>query len=110
VVEASRYEVTHELCWVEVWCPPTWWDLCDINIPERASSEVCGGTWIEVSIAPGEVARVFWKDGSGSMWRIPHDWRRRRIRLPDRDGLLRNGLPQDIADEFGGRLLGGRLR
>ena len=105
VVEASRYEVTHELCWGEIWCPPTWWDLCDINIPERASSEVRGGTWIEVSIAPGEVARVSWKDGSGSMWRIPHDWRRRRIRLPDRDGLLRNGLPQDIADEFGGRIV-----
>ena len=105
VVEASRYEVTQELSWSEILHPPTWWDLCDINIPERAYSEVRGGTWIEVSIAPGEVARVSWKDGSGSMWRIPHDWRRRRIRLPDRDGLLRNGLPQDIADEFGGRIV-----
>jgi len=105
VVEAGRYEATHGLCWGEIWCPPTWWDLCDINIPERASLEVRGGTWVGVSIAPGGVARVSWKDGSRGMWRIPHDWRRRRILLPDRDGLLRNGLPQDIADEFGGRIV-----
>src|SRR5208282_1474487 len=31
VIAASRYEVTHQSSWVERWCPPTWWDLRDIN-------------------------------------------------------------------------------
>ena len=101
VIEASRYEVTHESNWLESWSPPTWWDLCDINIPDEAATEVRGRVWIEANVVPGEVARVFWKDSSGKMWRIPHDWRRRRIRLTGCDGLLRNNLPHDIAEEFG---------
>jgi hypothetical protein len=105
VVDASRYEVTDELCWHEIWCPPTWWDLCDINIPEMALAGVGEGIWIQVSVVPGEIPKVFWKDPSGKVCRIPHDWRRRRIKLPDCDGLLRNNLPQDIAEEFGGRIV-----
>ena len=104
VIEASRYEVTHEASWLERWCPPTWWDMCDINIPDEAAVEGEGIADIEVSVAPGEVARAYWKDKSGKVWRIPHDWRRRRIRLPDCEGLLQNNLPQDIAQEFGGRI------
>ena len=42
---------------------------------------------------------------AGKAWRVPHDWRRRRIRLPDCGGLLRNGLPPDIAEELGGRIV-----
>jgi hypothetical protein len=60
---------------------------------------------IEASVAPVEIARAFWKDPFGKVWRIPHDWRRRRIRLPDCDGLLRNNLPRDMAQEFGGRIV-----
>jgi hypothetical protein len=60
---------------------------------------------IEVRVAPGEIPKVFWLGPSGRSWRIPHDWRRRRIKLPNRDGLLRNNLPQDIAEEFGGRIV-----
>jgi hypothetical protein len=59
---------------------------------------------IKVTLAPGEVTRAYWNDPSGKAWRIPHDWRRRRIKLPDCDGLLRNDFPQDIAEEFGGRI------
>lgn len=105
VIEASRYGVTHGSSWLERWCPPTWWDMCDINIPDEAALEGEGIADIIVSVAPGEVARVYWKDPSGKAWRIPHDWRRRRIRLPDCDGLLRNSLPQDVAEGFGGRIV-----
>ncbi|MGA3168758.1 MAG: hypothetical protein ABSF14_21870 [Terriglobia bacterium] len=106
VIEASRYEVTHESSWLESWCPPTWWDLWDINIQDVPSAEgEQGAADILVSVAPGEIARAFWKDAFGKVWRIPHDWRRRRIRLPDCKGLLRNNLPQDIAQEFGGRIV-----
>ena len=105
VIETSRYEVTNELCWHEIWCPPTLWDLCDINIPETALAGVHGKIWIEVTVAPGEIPKVFWKDPSGKVWRIPHDWRRRRIKLPDCEGLLRNNLPEDIAEEFGSRIV-----
>ena len=101
VIDASRYEVTDELCWHEIWCPPTFWDLSDINIPGSAAAAVGEGIWIQVSVVPGEIPKVFWKDPSGKVWRIPHDWRRRRIKLPDCEGLLRNNLPEDIAEEFG---------
>jgi hypothetical protein len=106
VIEVSRYEVTHESSWVESWCPPTWWDLWDVNIQEVPEPKGMRGPGdIEVNVAPGEVPRVFWKGSSGKLWRIPHDWRRRRIRLPDCDGLLRNSLPQDIAEQFGNRIV-----
>ena len=105
VVDASRYEVTDELCWLEIWCPPTFWDLSDINMPGSAAVAVGEGIWIQVSVVPGEIPKVCWKDPSGKVWRIPHDWRRRRIKLPDCDGLLRNNLPEDIAEEFGGRIV-----
>jgi hypothetical protein len=106
VIDASRYEVTHESSWLESWCPPTWWDLQDVNIDETPAADgERGAASIEVSVAPGEVPKVFWKGPSGKAWRIPHDWRRRRIRLPDCEGLLENHLPQDIAEEFGGRIV-----
>ena len=106
VIAASRYEVTQELSWFEILHPPTWWDLCDINISDKAASEGARGiAEIEVSVAPGEITKAFWKDPFGKVWRIPHDWRRRRVKLPDCEGLLRNNLPQDIADEFGGRIV-----
>jgi hypothetical protein len=106
VIEASRYEVAKESSWLESWCPPTWWDLGDVNIQDvSAEDEEPGAACLEVSVAPGEVPKVLWKGPSGKVWRIPHDWRRRRIKLPDCEGLLRNGLPQDIAEEYGGRIV-----
>jgi hypothetical protein len=105
VIEASRYEIAHAASWLERWCLPAWWDMCDINIPEEAAAEDEGIAGIKVNVAPGEVARAYWKEMSGKVWRIPHDWRRRRIKLPDCDGLLRNDFPGDIAEEFGGRIV-----
>jgi hypothetical protein len=88
VIDASRYEVTHESGWLESWCPPTWWDLWDVNIQDvPAADGQPGAACVEVSIAPGEIPKVLWKGPSGKAWRIPHDWRRRRIRLPDCEGL-----------------------
>jgi len=67
-----------------------------------------GAASVEVRVSPGELPKVFWKDPSGNIWRVPHDWRRRRIRLPDCGGLLRNGLPLDIPhpSDLVSRLLG----
>jgi hypothetical protein len=107
VIEASRYETTHNMAWHEFWCPPTWWDLWDVNIEDVPTAEgEQGAACVEVSVVPGEIPKVLWRGPSGKAWRIPHNWRRRRIRLPDCGGLLRNGLPLDIADEFGGRIVG----
>jgi hypothetical protein len=106
VIDASRYEVTHESGWLESWCPPTLWDLWDVNIEDAPAADgQLGAADVEVSIAPGDIPKVLWKGPSGKAWRIPHDWRRRRIRLPDCEGLVRNGLPLDIAEEFGGRIV-----
>jgi hypothetical protein len=106
VNEASRYAITHESSWLEGWCPPTWWDLWDINIQEVPAAGVeQAAADIKVRVAPGEIPKVFWQGPSGKVWRIPHDWRRRRIKLPTCEGLLENNLPEDIAEEFGGRIV-----
>jgi len=106
IIEASRYEATHRSGWLETWCPPTWWDLGDVNIDEiPAADGERGAACIEVSVAPGGIPRVPWRGPSGKAWRVPHDWRRRRIRLPDRGGLLRNNWPQDISEELAGRIV-----
>jgi hypothetical protein len=106
VIQASRYEVTHESSWIESWCPPTFWGLQDVNIDETPAEDgERGAASIEASVAPDEIPKVFWRGPSGKTWRIPHDWRRRRIRLRDCEGLLRNGLPLDIAEEFKGRIV-----
>ena len=74
VIDASRYKVMHQLRWHESWCPPTWWDLRDINIEDvPAADGERGAASIEVSVAPGEIPKVFWKGPSGKAWRIPHD-------------------------------------
>jgi hypothetical protein len=61
VIEASRYEVTHGSRWHEFWCPPTLWDLWDVNIHEMPASD--GGrcaACVEVSVAPGGIPKVLW--------------------------------------------------
>jgi hypothetical protein len=106
IIEASRYQVMQQSRWLEDWCPATWFDLGDANIQFSPNAdEDWNPLCVEVSVAPGEVPKVLWKGPSGKAWRIPHDWRRRRIRLPDCEGLLRNGLPPDIAEEFRGRIV-----
>ena len=60
---------------------------------------------IKVSVARGEIPKAFWKGPSGKAWRIPHDWRRRRIKLPDYEGLLWNRFPRYLVKEFGGPIV-----
>jgi hypothetical protein len=86
VIDASRYKVTHKMTWLEGWCPPTWWDLWDINIRDAPDiDEERGAACVEVSVAPGEIPTVLWRSPSGKAWRVPHDWRRRReTQLPCR--------------------------
>jgi hypothetical protein len=106
VIEASRYQVMQQSGWLEPWCPPTWFDLWDVNIQDPpGGDEEWDPFCVEVSVAPNEIPKVFWRGPSGKAWRVPHDWRRRRIRLPDCEGLLRNGLPLDVAEEFGRRIV-----
>jgi hypothetical protein len=102
--EEAPYRVTQEMVWTEELHLPSMWDLSDINIEMGAASAAAGEpTAIEVRAAPNQQVRVLWRDSSGKAWRIPHDWRRRRIRLPDYDLLLENGVPPDVAEEFAGK-------
>ena len=43
------------------------------------------------------------RDSSGTLWRIPHDWRRRRIRLPSYDVLVSQDILPEVAQEYGGK-------
>jgi hypothetical protein len=105
--ECPRYATTQESNWTESWCPPTWWDLWDINIEEApAAVGKQAAADIKVSVAPGEIPKAFWNGPSGKAWRISHDWRRRRIKLPGCKGLLWNHFPRHIAKGFGGRIVG----
>jgi len=83
---------------------PSFWDLVEINIPEREASRAAGRTAkVRVCFAPREPVKVIWHDSTGTPWRIPHTWRRRRVRLPDREVLIEQGVPNDIAEEFSNR-------
>jgi hypothetical protein len=48
---------------------------------------------------------VFWRDSSGRRWHIPHDWRRRRVKLPGYEALLENDVTPDVAEEFAGKVV-----
>ena len=102
--EEAPYEVTQNIVWAESLHLPSMWDLNDINIEMGAASAAAGKpTTIEVHAAPNQQVRVLWRDSSGKAWRIPHDWRRRRILLPAYDLLLENDVPPDVAEEFAGK-------
>jgi hypothetical protein len=102
--EEAPYEVTREITWTEELHLPSWWDLWDINITLGEVWKVGGKpNLIEVCAAPHRQVQVFWRDSTGKAWRMPHDWRRRRIQLPAYDLLLENGVPPDVAEEFAGK-------
>jgi hypothetical protein len=102
--EASTF-FTAEMEWTEHLHMPSWWDLQDAKIDTRGSGrsarevDNCTG-----SGPPGEAIRVLWTDHPGRTWRIPANWRRKRIRLPGPEALIEVGVPEKIAEEFGGGL------
>lgn len=66
------------------------------NPPLRASALIDdGAAWSSHWPVP-----ALSTDADGRKWKIPRDWRHRRIKLPGRKGLLRDGLPPDMAEEF----------
>lgn len=102
----ASYCFTKELTWREKTNMPTEWDLRDINIdPVEASMTAGRVAEIEVHAVPQEGVSVFWLDSVGRNWRIPHDWRRRRIRLPDSDVLASQGVPTEVAKEYTGNIV-----
>jgi len=85
---------------------PTEWDLWEINIPwETAHKARMRQVEVEVHVATDHPPKVFWHDPSGSVWRIPNDWRKRRIRLPECGTLILQGIPNSIARAYGGQVV-----
>ncbi|MGE5326060.1 MAG: hypothetical protein ACM3NO_03400 [Deltaproteobacteria bacterium] len=103
--EEAPYEVTEEVVWQEMLHLPSYWDLCDINITPSVAWRGSGNAWhVSVCARPHQQVEVRWQ-GFGETWRIPHDWRRRRIRLPEYKRLLENDVPPDVAAEFAGSVV-----
>lgn len=102
----SSYAVEAPLEFQENLHLPSFWDLVEINIPENLAARAAGRiTAVRVSLAPGVPVKVLWHDPGGTVWRIPHNWRRRRILLPDRESLIEQGVPWDVAEEFSRRVV-----
>src|SRR5215813_2190004 len=96
-----RLPVSNDLVLTETLNLPTEWDLTDINIPPITAHRSGGYVVsVEVRISRGGSVRVLWRDPDGKKWRIPHDWRRRRVMLPDRETLVSQGIPDDVAAEY----------
>ena len=92
------YEVTREHVFSETVILPSVWDLVEINVPSHEALEAARKpAVVEVRLRPHAPVQVFWRDGAGGRWRIPHVWRCRRIRLPTRDVLVGQGIPSDVA-------------
>lgn len=87
---------------------PTEWDLWGINIPwetAHAANMQQVEVEVEVQTSTDHLPKSFWHDASGSAWRIPNDWRKRRIRLPESDLLILQGVPASIARAYGGQVV-----
>jgi hypothetical protein len=91
---------------IEILHLPTEWDLWEINIPWETTHRF-GKRQVEVEVhrTANRASTVFWADPSGSLWRIPNDWRKRRIRLPESRTLSMYGIPGSVADAYGGRIV-----
>jgi hypothetical protein len=100
----SFYSGLGAAVWTEQLHLPTRWDLCEINIAmSKAVIDACGEVAVvKVRGTPGKPIKVSWQDHSGALWRIPHDWRRRRIRLPGYDVLISNEVDPEVAQGYAG--------
>ena len=100
----ASYSGSQAALWTERLHLPSPWDLWEINIDmSRAVIGACGQeATVKVCGTPGKPIKVSWQDPSGALWRIPHDWRRRRIRLPGSDVLLSNEIDSEVARGYAG--------
>lgn len=101
------YNVSEEIVFAETLNLPTEWDLWEINVPweEAWRAHHTVPAKVEVRLSPGEPVKVFWRDSKGTVWRIPHDWRRRRVKLPAFGVLVSQGIPDDVAQEYAGKIV-----
>lgn len=103
---ASDYSTEQEISFPEAVNLPTDWDLWEINMPWDVASQAGGRpTHVQVTLCPGGAVKVFWNDPQGTRWRIPHDWRRRRVRLPAYEVLVEQDVPDDVAERFAGKVV-----
>jgi len=100
------YNVTSKHVFYESMVFPTSYDLAEINMPPRVCRMRGGQSHddFEVRISPNHLVSVYW-EGYDCRWRIPHKWRRRRIRLPQTEILTAQDLPPEVSAKFGGQIV-----
>ena len=103
----SSCAVLQETAFSETMNLPSEWDLWEINLPWEVVAEAhrMRPALVEVRYSPGEPATVSWRDRNGTVWRIPHDWRKRRVKLPEFDMLVSQGIAEDVAEEYAGKIV-----
>ncbi len=103
---SSDYSVTQGIVFSELVHLPTPQDLWEINMPWSEACKLPGTPRpVEVRLSPDEPIKVIVRDSHGGVWRIPHDWRRRRVKLPNQGTLISQGIPADVAGRFGQRVV-----
>jgi hypothetical protein len=102
----SDYSTSREILFDETLNMPNSWDNWEVNIPWDEAVKAAGRpTQVQVQISPNEPVKVFWRDSQGTKWRIPHDWRRRRIKLPTYEALVAQAIPENVAKRFAGKVV-----
>lgn len=102
----SVYSTEREISFEETLNMPNEWDIWEINIPWDEALRAAGKpTQVQVQISPNEPVKVFWRDFQGTLWRIPRDWRRRRIKLPSYEVLVAQEVPEDVAERMAGKVV-----
>jgi hypothetical protein len=105
-LDASLGSLAQKTVWFEELHLPSQWDLQDINLHSTEALSLAGRpAAIQVCATPGEPVKVFWRANSGVPWRIPHDWRRRRIKLPSFEVLTCQDIPSDVAQEYAAKIV-----
>jgi hypothetical protein len=100
------FAVSQEVELNEWFSPPTYFDLLDINMTDPAATWATGDVmFVRVRLVPGEPGKVFWRDPEGGVWRLPFDWRLRRVMLPATVILAAQGVPVNVAERFGGEIV-----
>lgn len=103
---SSAYSTSHAIAFEETLNMPNEWDIWEINVPWDEAVRASGKpTQVQVQITPNEPVKVFWRDSQGKQWRIPHDWRRRRIKLPSCEVLVAQEIPEDVAERLAGKVV-----